>query len=78
MDGYSPIGRVFCSSLSRISETYSLTIQINERASTKYDSTNPVHEQKLLKLWKALMPETELEARLTRQWAEVIYISDFI
>ncbi|KAG2220480.1 hypothetical protein INT45_011484, partial [Circinella minor] len=67
----SPVGRVLCSSLSRISETYSLTIQINERASTKYDSTNPIHEQKLLKLWNALMPETELESRLTRQWAEI-------
>ncbi|KAI9278463.1 ELMO/CED-12 family-domain-containing protein [Phascolomyces articulosus] len=30
-----------------------------------------MHEQKLLKLWKALMPETELESRLTQQWAEI-------
>ncbi|KAF7727272.1 ELMO domain-containing protein 2 [Apophysomyces ossiformis] len=57
--------------LVRIAETYRLACEINERAHTKYDSTNPLHEQKLLKLWKALMPDTELRARLTEQWTEI-------
>ncbi|KAG0173260.1 ELMO domain-containing protein 2 [Apophysomyces sp. BC1034] len=67
----SPAVQVLRICLVRITETYRLTREINERAHTKYDSTNPLHEQKLLKLWKALMPETELEARLTRQWGEI-------
>ncbi|KAI8394036.1 ELMO/CED-12 family-domain-containing protein [Radiomyces spectabilis] len=57
--------------LLRIAKTYQLAHEINERTQVKYDSTNPLHEQKLLKLWEALMPDTQLEARLTQQWGEI-------
>ncbi|CDH52820.1 elmo domain-containing protein 2 [Lichtheimia corymbifera JMRC:FSU:9682] len=66
-----PAACVLHACLSRIASTYQLMHLVNERAHTKYDSTNPLHEQKLLKLWKCLMPDTELEARMTRQWGEI-------
>ncbi|KAI8336785.1 ELMO/CED-12 family-domain-containing protein [Chlamydoabsidia padenii] len=67
----SPQARVLRGCLLQIAATYQLTRDINERAHTKYDSTDNLHEQKLLKLWAYLMPETELESRLTRQWGEI-------
>ncbi|CAO3597997.1 unnamed protein product [Absidia cylindrospora] len=67
----SPEARVLRGCLTRIAATYQLTRDINERAHTKFDSTNQVHEKKLLKLWTCLMPGTELEARLTRQWGDI-------
>lgn len=38
---------------------------------TPYDSARPDHEAKLLKLWRLLMPEQELEARITKQWQDI-------
>lgn len=38
---------------------------------TPYDSARPDHETKLLKLWRLLMPEQELEARITKQWQDI-------
>lgn len=66
-----PASCVLQACLSRIASTYQLMHLVNERAHTKYDSTNPIHEQKLLKLWNSLMPDTELESRMTRQWGEI-------
>ncbi|KAI8099735.1 ELMO/CED-12 family-domain-containing protein [Halteromyces radiatus] len=67
----SPEAQVLKACLVQIAATYQLTREINERAHTKFDGTNQLHEQKLLKLWNSLMPDVELEARLTRQWGEI-------
>jgi len=36
-----------------------------------FDSENDEHEAKLYKLWEALMPETLLQARVTKQWQDI-------
>lgn len=35
---------------------------------TPYDSSNSDHEKKLLQLWSLLVPNENLEARVTKQW----------
>ncbi|CAO3634715.1 unnamed protein product [Cunninghamella echinulata] len=67
----SPEAQVLKACLKKIVATNQLTREVNENAHTKYDSTNIIHEQKLLKLWSNLMPTIELESRLTKQWAEI-------
>lgn len=41
---------------------------VEELRCTKYDSNNPLHEEKLLKLWTLLVPNENLESRVTKQW----------
>lgn len=44
---------------------------IEAARTTPYDSTRLEHETKLLKLWRLLMPEQELETRITKQWQDI-------
>lgn len=44
---------------------------INDSISTKYDSNNKEHEDKLLQLWNKLMPNKSLQSRITKQWIDV-------
>ncbi|CAO3632794.1 unnamed protein product [Cunninghamella blakesleeana] len=67
----SPEAQVLKACLQKIVATNQLTRDINEHAQTKYDCTNNIHEQKLLRLWSNLMPNIKLESRLTKQWAEI-------
>lgn len=48
-----------------------LYYMVESLRTTQYDSDNPQHEEKLLKLWKILMPETKLENRITKQWQDI-------
>lgn len=41
-----------------------------------YDATNPKHEEKLLRLWSALMPGVELTSRVTKQWQDIGFQGD--
>jgi hypothetical protein len=41
-----------------------------------YDAKNPKHEEKLLKLWSALMPDIELTSRVTKQWQDIGFQGD--
>ncbi|KFM82927.1 ELMO domain-containing protein 2, partial [Stegodyphus mimosarum] len=43
---------------------------------TQYDSENKEHEEKLLKLWKLLKPEKELQNRISKQWTEIGFQGD--
>ncbi|KAK4327160.1 hypothetical protein Pmani_002389 [Petrolisthes manimaculis] len=36
-----------------------------------YSAENPDHEEKLLRLWTALVPDDPLEARVTKQWTSI-------
>ncbi|KAI7907783.1 uncharacterized protein BX663DRAFT_482060 [Cokeromyces recurvatus] len=67
----SPVARVLEYSLMRIYETNQLLFEIERQMSTKYDSTNEVHEKKLLQLWNYMKPDTKLESRLSKQWVEI-------
>ena len=44
---------------------------INDSISTKYDSNNKEHEDKLLQLWSKLIPNKPLQSRITKQWVDV-------
>ncbi|KAF9581716.1 hypothetical protein BGW38_001165 [Lunasporangiospora selenospora] len=57
--------------LSRIASTHQLAGEINQRVHTKFDTTNVVHERKLLLLWDMLCPDEKLESRYTKQWIEI-------
>lgn len=37
----------------------------------QYDAEDQRHEEKLLELWKLLMPEVPLESRVTKQWQDI-------
>ncbi|XP_055707335.1 ELMO domain-containing protein 2 [Phlebotomus papatasi] len=43
---------------------------------TPYDCDNLQHEIKLNELWKLLMPDVELEARVTKQWQDIGFQGD--
>uniref|UniRef100_A0A1L8EBT4 Putative elmo domain-containing protein 2 n=2 Tax=Haematobia irritans TaxID=7368 RepID=A0A1L8EBT4_HAEIR len=50
--------------------------QVERLRSEMYDSQNLEHEQKLLELWKRLMPEEELTGRISKQWQEIGFQGD--
>ncbi|MCL4134523.1 UNVERIFIED_CONTAM: hypothetical protein GTU68_015900, partial [Idotea baltica] len=43
---------------------------------TSYDSSNPEHEQKLLKLWSLLQPKVQLQSRISKQWQDIGFQGD--
>jgi hypothetical protein len=50
-----------------ISQTYNCVLYLNNRSSTKFDSTNPGHENLLKTLWESLM-DKPLEKRISEEW----------
>lgn len=41
-----------------------------------FDSKNSEHEEKLLRLWRLLMPDQPLSARITKQWQDIGFQGD--
>ncbi|KAK5809494.1 ELMO/CED-12 family-domain-containing protein [Linnemannia elongata] len=66
-----PAARKLQYALERVASTHQLAREINQRVHTKYDSTNPAHERKLMLLWDLLRPHEKLEGRYTKQWTEI-------
>ncbi|KAK4521156.1 Cleavage stimulation factor 50 kDa subunit [Mucor velutinosus] len=67
----TPAAHVLAKSLDRIHQSNVLLNTVEGLVKTKYDATNDLHEEKLLKLWSEMMPDTELESRITKQWVEI-------
>ncbi|KAG0368435.1 hypothetical protein BGX24_002833 [Mortierella sp. AD032] len=67
----TPAARKLQYALERVASTHQLAREINQRVHTKYDSTNPAHERKLLLLWDLLRPQDKLDGRYTKQWGEI-------
>ncbi|KAG0243778.1 hypothetical protein BGW41_001290 [Actinomortierella wolfii] len=67
----SPAARRLEYAVSRIAASHRLAREINARIHTKYDSTNPTHERKLMTLWSLMKPGEKLEGRYTKQWTEI-------
>ncbi|KAF9122100.1 hypothetical protein BGX30_002206 [Mortierella sp. GBA39] len=67
----TPAARKLRYALERVASTHQLAREINQRVHTKYDSTNPAHERKLMLLWDLLSPHDKLEGRYTKQWTEI-------
>lgn len=50
--------------------------EITLLASTQYDADNSEHEEKLMKLWNLLCPDTALPSRVTKQWQTIGFQGD--
>ncbi|KAI8424291.1 hypothetical protein MSG28_002841 [Choristoneura fumiferana] len=50
--------------------------EVEEMRKTHYDSSLPEHEEKLLKLWSLLVPNEDLESRVTKQWQYIGFQGD--
>lgn len=62
--------------LEQIWSYRNLMYTIEELRRTQFDSNNPEHENKLLKLWSLLVPNEALESRVTKQWQHIGFQGD--
>lgn len=53
-----------------------LLSEIENLRNTQYDSDNFEHEIKLLSLWNHLMPDSDLDGRITKQWQIIGFQGD--
>lgn len=63
-------------SLRRLGATFHVLHQLKQLSTTAYDRNNTEHEQLLQRLWKALMPNETLTARVTKQWEAIGFQGD--
>ncbi|KAG0012103.1 hypothetical protein BGZ80_000206 [Entomortierella chlamydospora] len=70
-DGRLPAAKKLQYALDKIASSHQLAREINQRVHTKYDSTNPAHERKLMLLWELLCPQEKLDGRYTKKWTEI-------
>ncbi|XP_063360509.1 ELMO domain-containing protein 2 [Cydia amplana] len=57
--------------------SYRMLVQeVEEVRKTPYECTMPDHEEKLLKLWSLLVPNEDLESRVTKQWQYIGFQGD--
>lgn len=73
---HSPFIVSFRRCLQQIWSYRQLMEEVEEMRKTQYDSNDASHEQKLLKLWSLLVPNEELEARVTKQWQHIGFQGD--
>lgn len=67
----SPESVVLQQAMYTMSKTYALVHALNHDAASRYDSTDAVHESKLLSVWEMLMPNEQLTDRFTTQWQKI-------
>ncbi|XP_075971671.1 ELMO domain-containing protein 2 [Anticarsia gemmatalis] len=73
---HAPFIVSFRRSLEQIWSYKSLVNEVEELRRSQFDSNNDEHEEKLLKLWALLVPDTPLEARVTKQWQHIGFQGD--
>lgn len=57
--------------LEQIWSYRSLLDDVEDLRTLQFDSNNELHEEKLLKLWSLLVPDTPLDSRVTKQWQHI-------
>lgn len=57
--------------LEQIWSYRNLIDEVEELRRTQFDSNNDEHEEKLLKLWSLLVPDSALDGRVTKQWQHI-------
>ncbi|XP_023946214.1 ELMO domain-containing protein 2 [Bicyclus anynana] len=72
-DSFSPL---FRQCLIQIWSYRQLVDEVEELRCTHFDSNDPIHEKKLLRLWGLLMPDRPLEARITKDWQDIGFQGD--
>ncbi|ESO93809.1 hypothetical protein LOTGIDRAFT_209335 [Lottia gigantea] len=68
---HSQFSRCFQNCLNQIISYKRLLDEVESIRTTPYDSKNQEHEEKLLKLWTILMPDTKLKSRISKQWTDI-------
>jgi hypothetical protein len=66
----------FAKSIEGIYGYRMLVTMVEELKNEQYDSKNSQHEHKLKALWHNLMPDVELESRITKQWQQIGFQGD--
>ncbi|XP_020845515.1 ELMO domain-containing protein 2 [Phascolarctos cinereus] len=62
--------------LLQISGYKQLYLDVENVRKRPYDSNNQHHEELLMKLWRLLMPNEKLKARITKQWSDIGFQGD--
>ncbi|XP_045142397.1 ELMO domain-containing protein 2-like [Echinops telfairi] len=62
--------------LLQISGYKQLYVDVEKERQNPYDSDNVKHEKLLLQLWNLLMPKKKLQARISKQWADIGFQGD--
>ena len=74
-DETQEILRVFGSHITRYNQSrvklVAMLRSIWDKKSTQYDSKDPAHEEKLVKLWNLLCPGEPLATRITPKWGKI-------
>ncbi|TKR79982.1 hypothetical protein L596_014122 [Steinernema carpocapsae] len=68
--------RQLADAMKQIKGYKKLCEDVEDRRLIAYCSDDEHHEKKLLKLWKLLNPEEELEARITKKWQQIGFQGD--
>lgn len=63
--------KLFATSVEQIWGYKRLYHIVEEMRTQLYDCDNMDHEKKLYELWNLLMPNVELEGRITKQWQDI-------
>lgn len=69
-------GPTLCICVGSIWSYRQLCADVEDIRRTIFDSDNADHENKLLKLWRLLMPHQELDNRITKQWQDIGFQGD--
>lgn len=64
-------GHLFETCVEQIWGYRRLVHMVEARRRIPFEGGNAEHENKLLELWSLLMPDTELEGRITKQWQDI-------
>lgn len=73
---HSTFSKPFATCVDMIWSYRRLQFHIEDLRTQPYDEEEPEHEQKLIELWNLLMPDTPLEARVTKQWQDIGFQGD--
>ncbi|CAG9795240.1 unnamed protein product [Diatraea saccharalis] len=73
---HGPFITSFRNCLEQIWSYKSLVDEVEELRRSQFDSNNPEHEEKLLRLWTLLVPDVKLESRVTKQWQLIGFQGD--
>jgi len=68
--------RQLADAMKQIKGYKNLCEEVEERRSTKYSSKDDHHEKKLMKLWNLMMPDEELDGRITKKWQSIGFQGD--
>ncbi|XP_064638000.1 ELMO domain-containing protein 2-like [Lineus longissimus] len=73
---HANFGLFFKACLLQISGYKQLISDVESMRKMPYSEENEEHEEMLMKLWTGLMPDTQLESRISKQWGDIGFQGD--